>query len=308
MNAAAQNYYKILEVRYDYSAPSSYEKHPENTVSIDESALSLNVPIPRKNGDSYLFGIGLNTMKMNPYYPGGTPSSDTAFSHNHMYYRYRGQLGYNKKISDKKSVVFMGMARLSSDMEEVDRDHYQYGGLVLFTDKKSDIFQLKYGLYVNTEFFGPFVIPLLGMDWKYSESVRIFGVLPASLTIEKTFNSRFRAGLMFEAPTETYRVSPINVEESGNGNNISTYVQNTKNVLFIYGEIYLTKSIVLQARAGYTIFRRVRLYDSDDVNTVNIYGMGFGGQRIPIQDVPAYQPFYDGFVLNANISYRFKLE
>jgi hypothetical protein len=304
----AQNYYKIFDVRYEYSPGNKYKADPSNTVDIEETNSNLNLPLPRENGDAILLGIGMNTLKMYPNLTAADNSIDTAFSHNHTYFRYRAQLGYKKKVNDDLDIVGMGMFRISSDMLDVSSDDYQYGGLILVSKRKSEKLILKYGLYVNTEFFGLFVIPLIGTDWKFNDKIRIYGILPSNLTIERTYSRCFRAGLIFEAPTFTYRLSDKDVNTINSQEQISTYVQNTKNALYIYTDFYLTKSIAIQVRVGYSVFRRIRLFDSEEVSRLNIYGADFGGLRVPILDVPAYQKFSDGMLLNANISYRFKLE
>ena len=302
-----QDYYKIFEVRYDYSPSNPYTYNASNKADVAETGTTLSLPLMRKNNDAWLLGLGFNTMELNPHYAEEVPAGDTIFAHNHLYYRYRVQAGYNKKFGEKSGLVAIAMLRLSSDMVEVEADHYQYGGLLLYSNRRNDKLELKYGRYVNTEFFSLFVIPLFGLDWKINSRLRAYGVLPSYMILEQMLGNGFRGGLIFEAPNESYRVSDKNVKSISGSQSVSTYVQNYKNVLFAYAECYFTESIVFQLRVGYTVFRRIRLYESDETSAFNIYGIDFGGRRIPIYDVPAYRKFSDGPVINVNFSYRFKL-
>lgn len=307
LDVNAQDFYTIFNSEIEYSPNNSYTYEPNNSVNLQENNTDLSLPIPRKNGDAFLFGIGAQKFRPTANFVDEPITKDTVYSSTYQFYRYRLQAGYSKKWSDDFSSVVILMGRASSDMlDGYSPDIYQYGGLVLFTKKRSDLITYKFGLYMNTEFFGLFIVPLFGVDWKMSDKWRAFGVLPASMSLQYYMNKSFRTGLMFKAPTNTYRVSETSLENPYE-DRISTYVHYQTNNLYLYLDCYITKSIVFTAKLGRTIFRGVRLYDSDDVFSFNISGIGFGGTRQPIP-VPVYRDFSDGWLLNASIAYRFNLE
>jgi hypothetical protein len=303
----SQDFYTIFSSEVEYSPKNSYTYEPANSVNFQENNTDLNLPLPRKNGDAILFGIGAQKFRPTANFVEEPITVDTVYSSTYQFYRYRLQAGYSKKWNEDFSTVIMVMGRVSSDMiEGIQPNIFQYGGLVLFTKKRSEIITYKYGVYMNTEFFGLFIVPLFGVDWKMSDKWRAFGVLPASMYLQYSLNKSFRTGLMFKAPTNTYRVSEESLDNPNN-DRISTYVHYQTNNLYVYLDCYLTKSIVFTAKVGRTVFRGVRLYASDDVYSFNISGIGFGGTRQPIP-VPVYRDFADGWLLNASIAYRFSLE
>ena len=305
-NVQSQDFYTVFTTEVEYSPNNPYTYEPSNTVDLQENNTHLNIPLQRKNGDAFLLGLGAHKFRLMPNFV-IEPKFDTNYSSTYQFYRYRVQAGYNKKWNEDFSTAFMLMGRVSSDMVEgIQSNIFQYGGLVLFTKKRSDIITYKFGVYMNTEFFGLFIVPLFGMDWKISDRWRAFGVLPARFSLQYSLNKTFRTGLMFKAPTFTYRVSEKSLENPKE-DRISSYVHYQTNSLYVYLDCYITKSKVFTAKVGRSIFRGVRLFKSDDVYSFNISGIGFGNTRQPIP-VPVYRDFSDGWLLNAGISYRFNLE
>ena len=90
---------------------------------------------------------------------------------------------------------------------------YQFGGYAIANYKKNARLTYKMGVYINGDFFGLFVIPLLGIDWQINEKDNLFGVLPASLNYEHKLNNHFYTGAVFaHSPIPiTIRVTTIYV-------------------------------------------------------------------------------------------------
>ena len=174
-NTQSQDFYTIFSTEVEYSPNNPYTYEPWNKVDLQENNTNLNLPLPRKNGDAILLGLGAHKFRLMPDFAVEPASVDTVYSSTYQFYRYRLQAGYNKKWNEDFSTVVMMMTRVSSDMVEgIQSNIFQYGGLVLFTKKHSEIITYKFGLYMNTEFFGLFIVPLFGMDWKNFRSMAGF--------------------------------------------------------------------------------------------------------------------------------------
>ena len=126
------------------------------------------------------------------------------------------------------------------------QNSFQIGGVLLATYKKQSNLKYKFGVYVNNEFFGLFVMPLAGIDWKINNKDYLFGVLPGRLTYEHKINKAFYTGATFRAITNSYRFN--------NGN----YLRIDDNQTSIYLDWYAAKHIVLCGEIGYGIFRKLR--------------------------------------------------
>jgi len=141
-----------------------------------------------------------------------------------------------------------------NDMQ-IDRDgKWQFGGAVLVSNHvRGNNLTYKFGVYVNREFFGLFIIPLVGIDWKISDRTNLFGVLPASLTLEHELNKHFFSGVAFRTFTNSYHDS------------IQKYWRIDENQLGVFVDYYIDKHIVLNMEAGYSLFRKIRSGGKDNI-------------------------------------------
>lgn len=129
---------------------------------------------------------------------------------------------------------------------------FQMGGAVLATYKKRPGLAYKFGLYYNSEFSGPFFMPLLGIDWQIDERNNLFGVLPGILVFEHKLSKYMFWGFNFRSITNTYSSGYI---YSGN-DPVFLRIQDTQ--AEIYTDLYLTDNIVLNFAAGHSFARKYR--------------------------------------------------
>jgi hypothetical protein len=130
---------------------------------------------------------------------------------------------------------------------------FQFGGAALLGYENKPSQKFRAGVYVNKEFFGSFIVPLFGVDWRLNDKNYIFGVLPGRITFEHQLNEKFYTGFTFRAPTNSYRLS--------NGQ----FVRIDDNQLSIFLDYYLTKHICFTIEPGYGISRKAR-FGNDDRN------------------------------------------
>lgn len=143
------------------------------------------------------------------------------------------------------SLMATAIPRVNS--EGLQQQHsFQLGGVLLANFKKKTNLTYKFGLYVNNDFFGVFVMPLAGIDWRINERNNLFGVLPGRLTYEYKLNNHFYTGGTFRAITNSYKL--------GNGN----YLRIDDNQLSAYLDYYPAKHIVFTLEPGYGIMRKLR--------------------------------------------------
>lgn len=307
----SQDHYRVLEAEYEYSPGNTYDEDKDVTVDVEEFEVNLSLPVPLKNDDALVFGLGYNSFNLISGYTDKPPLdalTDTVYTGDFLFSRYRFTAALNKKINDEKSLVYMAFLRLASDMVAPSSKDLLYGALIMYSIKKSDKFTIKYGFYANTEHYGMLLIPIVGFDWKTGNKTRIYGTLPRSLTLEYKYNTRFRSGFIFEAPNRTYRVTEENVFVSKTGEQLETYAFNFRNTLYLYGEVYLSKSLAFRGRAGYALFRRIEFFEYQKDITYITWGIEYGAERTPIMSVPEFRSFSDGLILNVSLEYRFNLE
>ncbi len=150
--------------------------------------------------------------------------------------------------NQKWKTAFVFISRINTyQLSEINKNAIQFGGAVVNTYKRKENVKYKFGLYYNSEFFGPFFMPLLGIDWNVNSRLNIFGVLPGSMTVEyKILPHRFHAGINFRSVTSSYRV------------NTNSFLKINDNQLKLFFDCYFTKNMVLSLEAGHTIFRKYK--------------------------------------------------
>ena len=130
---------------------------------------------------------------------------------------------------------------------------FQVGAYSLFTVTESEKFRYKFGLYYNREFFGNFFVPLVGIDWKVSDRLTIYGTLPNSMKFSYAVApSRVNTGIAFRSLTRSFRGEDVNTFVRYNELQFKTFFDfyvTTKNVVFVEGGYFLGKTPLLYNNA-----------------------------------------------------------
>jgi hypothetical protein len=147
---------------------------------------------------------------------------------------------------DKKwSLNVTAIPRINGETLQFDNT-FQMGGLAFASYEAKEQQKFRLGVYVNSDFFGLFVIPLAGVDWRISKNDYLFGLLPGRLTFEHKLNENFYTGATFRAITNSYRL------------NNGSYLRIDDNQLSAYLDYYPVKHVVVTLEPGYGIFRKLR--------------------------------------------------
>lgn len=127
-----------------------------------------------------------------------------------------------------------------------DQNTIQVAAVTFATYARSPNQKFRLGVYTSGEFFGVFIIPLLGADWKIDRKNYLFGVLPGRLTFQHQWNKNWYGGTTFRAPTGSYRLS------SGQ------YIRLDDNQLSLYLDYYVVGPWCITLESGYGLFRKIR--------------------------------------------------
>lgn len=121
----------------------------------------------------------------------------------------------------------------------------QYGGVLLASRVCKPTLTVRAGMYTNYDAFGLFVMPLVGVDWRIDVKTNLYGVLPGSMNFERKSTRWFHWGLSFRAYTSSFGVRD------------GDYRRINENPLGLYGDVYITRNIVLRAEGGWCFIRQV---------------------------------------------------
>ncbi len=272
--APGQPYIDIINLKYQSFLPVKYY-HDDNKLSVEESYLSLNIPIPLKNKDYILTGGVFDQLSFNS--PHGQKDL----------YAFNIQLGYLKNWKNTKwKTLIVVLPKISSDQLKVSNGSFQQGGLLLFTYVKSTSLQYKFGGYYNKEFFGNFYMPLLGVEWKPLPRLNIFGVLPGYMIIEYKANSKFYSGISYQCLTASYRLHDgENYAFARNGDKFWGQMQ-----LKLFLNFYIKKYVVAFGEFGHTLCRKYEVYSKSNQRIVH----------------PVLNKTHDGFIFNLGLAFRIR--
>ena len=236
MNTQAQYFIDIFSFnRQAYNIPSGGQT----------SDLFVNAFIPKvlKNGNTIFVRAHYEKLEMK------NDSLSAAYSSITM------PLGMQVQLKNPK-VKFTGLIIpkiAGADLGAAFSNVFQIGAYSLFTVTESEKFRYKFGLYYNREFFGNFFVPLVGIDWKVSDRLTIYGTLPNSMKFSYAVApSRVNTGIAFRSMTRSFRGEDVNTFVRYNELQLKTFVDfyiTPKNVVFVEGGYFLGKTPLLYNNA-----------------------------------------------------------
>ncbi|MBL1279269.1 MAG: hypothetical protein COA33_003315 [Fluviicola sp.] len=270
---------------------SPFNSADNSTEQYHFNSITANVKIPLVLSDENLLIIGLEHQY--------NSISAAKISSNFDKIEFSSsmlQFGWEHKWNKKSKMLFMTLGRLNSDYQSISSSHFQLGGLVLGTTKKSEKFQWKYGIYYNAEFFGPMFVPLFGFNWEINDQWRLKTVIPMNMEVSYFPNERFRTGLFFEGINASYRM--------GNPDDMNThYMDKADNNLSLFAEFNLGKNVWFHLKAGYSILREYNYYDNKEKLGMKMGPVNIANDRSEIAPI-----FNDGWSIETRMIYRLPLK
>jgi hypothetical protein len=273
----AQQYVEVLRAEHVQGFGQRFDSL--NTPAVfNESAIDFTLPIPSaKLGGNIITGVLMEQSTFS-LYPGGAATTvyGTAF-----------KLGFNKKHTDHLSATYVLVPKISSDFRSIDQRDLQLGCLLLFKYAKSETFNYRFGLYANTELFGPFLVPILGMYYK-NNNLEISGNLPLNADINYSLGKYFKIGGRFQGINKSFNLHRPN----------NTYVERSYNEAGAYAQLALGK-VNFMLFGGHSFLRSYKVFVAGDKMDLSITALRFGGERTPLND-----SFGNAFLCKAAIFVR----
>ncbi len=234
--ASAQPYIDIASV-YHQSSPADNSSNSKTPMSIEMSSVFLNIPLQ----------VDSDYILINPVYENYRLNVSSEINPVKLTAAYVPVTWLHQWKNPKWSTAFVAIPRLSGDLTKpVHSDSYQVGGVVLAYYQKKEAMKYNFGAYYNSDFFGPFFVPLVGIDWSINKRLNLFGSLPINMNIEYTVNKKLHAGAGVNFLTNSYRIQ--------NNGFLRVDDYNAKFIL----NYYIVKDQVISLEAGHSLFRQYR--------------------------------------------------
>ncbi len=198
--------------------------------------------------------------------------------------------GLYKKFSRDRGIQIFFSPRLMSDFQYINGTHFQYGGMILYENRYSDKLKMGLGAMYNHEFFGPYMVPLINLDWKLNERWSISGLLPIYAKIKYEINERLNVGFSHFGLTTSYRMG--NIDYKGD------YIERKSIDEALFARYRLVSKIFIEGRIGRTFGRSYAQYEEDQKVDFSIPLISFGDNR-----VQKNVSFHDGWIANLRLIY-----
>lgn len=277
-----QNYVDLARFHYSNTPQNNFDSVPGNT-NVEDFGLDVTLPIKLNENNAILTGFNIDQLTTK-IYPSDNFSTLSTINL---------KIGYNKTHSNKWSGTYLLLPKISSDFKNLTHKDYQFGGLILMKYHKKENLKYNAGVYYNSELFGPFIVPLLGLYYKSANGKFETNLtLPIWADINYQLNNFIKIGANFSAFVRSYHLS-----------NKNAYVVKKSNDIFGYLQFNLNKSILLQTKTGYSIGRSYKVYDDNDKTSLGLSAFRFGDNRTVLNPT-----FKDGLIFKVRLIYRFHIE
>lgn len=282
--SSAQNCINILNPRF-YYLPNAVMQETNESVRFNEWRIETALPLELKNG---------NMLGLKPQYKSVSLKAENSIYKDLHLHTIKVPVFAFLKFGESDWSMYIDVSpKLNSDFENITSRHLQIGGMFIFYKERKKDFFWQFGLFYNQDTYGPFFMPLFGLDWKINSKDYFGALLPAYLVYEHRFSKKIYAGFELELSGETFRLGSSNYENSfisQLGENKMTFL--TEPHLFL--DYYLTKHLVLNLKPGLRLFQRYEHFTTDDIR---IHEQEYIEGRLK-----------DSFYIEAGIAMRFRYD
>jgi hypothetical protein len=278
----AQDYVDLVKLNYVY-APTSTNSAGGSSVRVISGDLTF--PIVINSRTTLLTGIAFENIR-------------TSFRSTQIEESVTGltaKLGVNVKHNTRLNGTYMLLPNLSSDLQRFTTRDWQLGGIVLMKYAKTNYLNYKFGLYANTELFGPLIVPLFGIY--YSSPSKQFEaniLLPLSIDLNHLIAEQTRVGIKFTGEVRTYNLhTPVENESQ-------RYLEKNSNDIYTYLQYAMKNGVHIQLGVGRSIGRSFDLYEEEV--SFGIPLAKFGDNRTKLNAEGS-----DSWLLKATVFYRLQI-
>ncbi|MBK6523941.1 MAG: hypothetical protein KBG47_06295 [Bacteroidia bacterium] len=283
----AQNYVDILKVNASTTADNTFDTSTTKT-KIQQIDADLTVPIKINDRLSIITGVMYETFQTKLFEDGNVKTfGSTAL-----------KLGANKQFNDHWSGTAVLIPKIASDYNTISGKDIQVGVVGIMKYKKSDNKNFKFGLYYNSELFGPFFVPMVGMYYlspnkKFETNI----MLPLQADVNYKLIPFMNIGVNFNGQIRSYHLTDVNSTHH------STYIARSTNEFYAYLKFNITKGLSLTTKIGQSLGRSYKVFNEGDKVTFGLPATFIGGKREQLNT-----NFSNGLIFQASLLFRIHLD
>jgi hypothetical protein len=280
----------------------------------DIISLSGRYALPREYKDSYE-GKATETGMLNSLTAGFklAPKTLVAINVNHFYFHVKDEAempegiaspinihgiilrtGIIQEFGNGGKVQLLIAPRLMSDFQNLDGNSVQWGGLATYQNDLNTNLNLGFGAMFNSELFGPYVVPLVLLDWQVSDRWYLEGMIPVTFKAHYRVNEGLDLGFNHFGLITTYYLG----DEAYAGD----YMERQSIDLSLFARQRIYKKIFIEGMVGHSFGRGYKQYEGDQTVDFAIPLVTFGDDRTAKNTT-----FSDGMIFTLKLIFNMKV-
>ncbi|MFC2086241.1 DUF6268 family outer membrane beta-barrel protein [Bacteroidota bacterium] len=262
----AQKSIDLLTLSGSYGFPQNYESQVSEQATEYLGNVGITLPVVLSDA-SVIFN------NLNYYY--STVQTDAVFGDTVVnpivLHGFILRTGIVHKIDDSRAFQILLVPRLMSDFNNNIGESFQIGGVAMYEKRFRKDLMMRFGLMFNNEFFGPYLVPVIHVDWNITPKLSAVGMLPVYLKVKYHMSEQMEAGISFFGLTTSYRLGDTKYEDD--------YMVSETIDLGLYGRYNIAGNIHVEARFIYSLGRNYAQYHDDEKVNFSVPLKGFGDER-----------------------------
>lgn len=263
----AQNSIDLLTIAGHYSFPREYESDLTEKGKEHIWHMNMKLPLVLSGVNTWYSEISYLNFRVN-----GNENVPVDRAQSVNLHGVIMQTGLIHRLNEDKALILLFVPRLMGDFENLNGENFQYGGMALYEKRFHKALTMRFGVSYNQELFGPFVVPLVYLNWQLSEKWNIAGLLPIYGKVNYRVNDDLTAGLHYFGLVTTYRL--------GNDLFAEDYIERRSIDLSFFGRYRIAGNLHAEIRTGIALGRDYRQYAGNDRVDFALPLINFGDDRV----------------------------
>jgi hypothetical protein len=204
------------------------------------------------------------------------------------------RIGIIQEFNNGGKLQLLIAPRLMSDFQNLDGNSFQIGGVASYQNNLSEYLNMGFGAMFNQELYGPYLVPLVLLDWQASERWYIEGMIPITLKVHYRVNEGLDVGFNHFGLTSTFYL--------GNENYAGDYMERQSIDLSLFARQRIYKNFFIEGMVGRTFGRSYTQYAGDQKISFAIPLVTFGDSR-----TAKNVTFKDGMIFTLKLIFNLKV-
>lgn len=250
---------ELFGLRYQLS-PLSFHKGKAMLQTVD---LSLKFPVAVEGGNTIAGGMAWESLFATGYSPLANENVAGIST----------QWLVNRRLREETAFLFVASAGIYSDFRDLSAEDVRFAVGLRYKTRPADRLTLSYGIGLSSQFFGMLVAPFIDFHWQINGRLSVLGPVPLHTRLQYALNAKTEITMFLKPDNSTFRLSQETYQ--------SRYIQKKQwNSGLAIGHM-MTKHWLVTIRTGYTLRRKIEIYDSSQNGVLSILTFDIRGDKQP---------------------------